>query len=162
MRPDRIVVGEVRGDKALDMLQAMNTGLDGSLTTVHANSPSDALARLETLVLMAGMDLSLKVVRQQIASAVDLIVQQTRLKDGSRKVTAITEVAGMESNTVVLTDVFKFEQTSVTTEGKVLGDLKLTGVRPLFSQRLEAAGFKLGTEIFGANMSAMLGRGNRR
>jgi len=162
MRPDRIVVGEVRGDKALDMLQAMNTGLDGSLTTVHANSPSDALARLETLVLMAGMDLSLKVVRQQIASAVDLIVQQTLLKDGSRKVTAITEVAGMEDDTVVLTDVFKFEQTSVTTEGKVLGDLKPTGIRPLFSQRLEAAGFKLGAEIFGANMADMLGRGHRR
>jgi pilus assembly protein CpaF len=162
MRPDRIVVGEVRGGEALDMLQAMNTGHDGSLTTVHANSPRDALARLETLVLMAGMDLPLKVVRQQIASAVDLIVQQTRLKDGSRKVTAITEVAGMEGDTVVLTDVFKFEQTGVTTEGKVLGDLKPTGIRPLFSQRLEAAGFKLGADVFGANIADMLGRGQRR
>jgi len=111
MRPDRIVVGECRGGEALDMLQAMNTGHDGSLTTIHANSPRDALARLETLVLMAGMDLPLKVVRQQTASAVDLIVQQTRLKDGTRKVTSITEVAGMEGDTVVLTDVFKFEQT---------------------------------------------------
>jgi len=162
MRPDRIVVGEVRGGEALDMLQAMNTGHDGSLTTVHANSPRDALARLETLVLMAGMDLPLKVVRQQIASAVDVIVQQTRLKDGSRKVTAITEVAGMEGDTVVLTDVFKFDQTGVTTEGKVLGELKPTGIRPLFSQRLEAAGVKLGADIFGANIAEMLGRGQRR
>lgn len=162
MRPDRIVVGEVRGGEALDMLQAMNTGHDGSLTTLHANSPRDALARLETLVLMAGMDLPLKVVRQQIASAVDLIVQQTRLKDGTRKVTAITEVAGMEGDTVVLTDIFKFEQTGVTTEGKVLGDLKPTGIRPLFSPRLEAAGFKLSAEVFGVNVAEMLGRGQRR
>ena len=162
MRPDRIVVGEVRGGEALDMLQAMNTGHDGSLTTLHANSPRDALARLETLVLMAGMDLPLKVVRQQIASAVDLIVQQTRLKDGTRKVTAITEVAGMEGDTVVLTDIFKFEQTGVTTDGKVLGDLKPTGIRPLFSPRLEAAGFKLSADVFGVNVAEMLGRGQRR
>jgi len=162
MRPDRIVVGEVRGGEALDMLQAMNTGHDGSLTTVHSNSPRDAIARLETLVLMAGMDLPLKVVRQQIASAVDLIVQQTRLKDGTRKVTAVTEIAGMEGDTVVLTDVFKFEQTGVTTDGKVQGELKPTGIRPLFSPRLEAAGFKLGADVFGANLSEMLGRGSRR
>jgi len=161
MRPDRIVVGEVRGGEALDMLQAMNTGHDGSLTTVHANSPRDALARLETLVLMAGMDIPLKVVRQQIASAVDLIVQQSRLSDGSRKVTSVTEVAGMEGDTVVLTDVFKFEQTGVSTEGKVQGELKPTGIRPLFSPRLEAAGYKLGAEVFGANVSEMLGRGQR-
>jgi pilus assembly protein CpaF len=162
MRPDRIVVGEVRGGEALDMLQAMNTGHDGSLTTVHSNSPRDAIARLETLVLMAGMDLPLKVVRQQIASAVDLIVQQSRLTDGSRKVTAVTEIAGMEGDTVVLTDIFKFEQTGVTTDGKVQGDLKPTGIRPLFSPRLEAAGFKLGADVFGANLSEMLGRGSRR
>jgi pilus assembly protein CpaF len=162
MRPDRIVVGEVRGGEALDMLQAMNTGHDGSLTTVHANSPRDALARLETLVLMAGMDMPLKVVRQQIASAVDLIVQQTRLQDGSRKVTAITEVAGMEGETVVLTDVFKFEQTGVTADGKVQGVLKPTGIRPLFSPRLESAGYKLGADVFGANVAEMLGRGQRR
>ncbi len=162
MRPDRIVVGEVRGGEALDMLQAMNTGHDGSLTTVHANAPRDALARLETLILMAGMDMPLKVVRQQIASAVDLIVQQSRLPDGSRKVTAITEVAGMEGETVVLTDIFKFEQTGVTTEGKVLGNLKPSGIRPLFSPRLENAGFKLGAEVFGANVAEMLGRGQRR
>jgi pilus assembly protein CpaF len=162
MRPDRIVVGEVRGGEALDMLQAMNTGHDGSLTTLHSNSPRDAIARLETLVLMSGMDLPLKVVRQQIASAVDLIVQQTRLKDGTRKVTAITEVAGMEGDIVVLTDVFKFEQTGVTTEGKVMGDLKPTGIRPLFSPRLEAAGFKLGAEVFGANIAEMLSKGQKR
>jgi pilus assembly protein CpaF len=162
MRPDRIVVGECRGGEALDMLQAMNTGHDGSLTTVHANSPRDAIARLETLVLMAGMDMPLKVVRQQIASAVDLIVQQSRLSDGSRKVTAVTEVAGMEGDTVVLTDVFKFEQTGTSNDGKVMGDLKPTGIRPLFSSRLEAAGLKLGAEVFGANISEMLGRGSRR
>jgi len=162
MRPDRIVVGECRGGEALDMLQAMNTGHDGSLTTIHANSPRDALARLETLVLMAGMDLPLKVVRQQTASAVDLIVQQTRLKDGTRKVTSITEVAGMEGDTVVLTDVFKFEQTGVTPDGKVLGELKPTGIRPLFTPRLEAAGFKLGADVFGASAANILGRGQRR
>lgn len=148
MRPDRIVVGEVRGGEALDMLQAMNTGHDGSLTTVHANSPRDAISRLETLVLMAGMELPLKVVRQQISSAIDLIIQQTRLKDGKRKVTAITEVAGMEGDVVVLTDIFKFSQTGVTEDGKVLGDLKPTGIRPVFTPRLEAAGYKLGAEIF--------------
>ena len=148
MRPDRIVVGEVRGGEALDMLQAMNTGHDGSLTTVHANNPRDAISRLETLVLMAGMDLPLKVVRQQISSAIDLIIQQTRLKDGKRKVTAITEVAGMEGDVVVLTDIFKFSQTGVTEDGKVLGELKPTGIRPIFTPRLETAGYKLGAEIF--------------
>jgi len=148
MRPDRIVVGEVRGGEALDMLQAMNTGHDGSLTTLHANTPRDALSRLETMVLMAGMDLPLKVVRQQISSAVDLIIQQTRLKDGSRKVTAITEVVGMEGDTVVMTDIFKFEQTGVGQNGKILGELRATGIRPIFGPKLEAAGFKLGAEIF--------------
>jgi len=148
MRPDRIVVGECRGGETLDMLQAMNTGHDGSLTTLHANSPRDALSRMETMVMMAGMDLPLKVVRQQISSAIDLIIQQTRLKDGSRKVTAITEVAGMEGETIVLTDVFKFEQTGTDSEGKIIGDLKATGIRPIFGPKLEAAGFKLGAEIF--------------
>src|SRR5690606_18204290 len=143
MRPDRIVVGECRGGEALDMLQAMNTGHDGSLTTLHANSPRDAISRMETMVLMAGMDLPLKVVRQQISSAVDLIIQQTRLKDGSRKVTAITEVVGMEGDVVVLTDIFKFEQTGIGENNKILGELKPTGIRPLFSPRLEASGFKL-------------------
>jgi pilus assembly protein CpaF len=148
MRPDRIVVGECRGGETLDMLQAMNTGHDGSLTTLHANSPRDAISRMETMVLMAGMDLPLKVVRQQISSAVDLIIQQTRLKDGSRKVTAITEVVGMEGDIVVLTDIFKFEQTGLGQNGKILGELKATGIRPIFNPRLEAAGFKLGAEVF--------------
>ena len=148
MRPDRIVVGECRGGEALDMLQAMNTGHDGSLTTLHANSPRDALSRLETMVLMAGMDFPLKVVRQQISSAVDLIIQQTRLKDGSRKVTAITEVVGMEGDVVVLTDIFRFEQTGIGQNGKILGELKPTGIRPIFTPRLEAAGFKLSGEVF--------------
>ena len=148
MRPDRIVVGECRGGETLDMLQAMNTGHDGSLTTLHSNSPRDAISRMETMVLMAGMDLPLKVVRQQISSAVDLIIQQTRLKDGSRKVTAITEVVGMEGDIVVLTDIFKFEQTGLGQEGKILGELRATGIRPIFTPRLDAAGFKLGGEVF--------------
>ncbi len=152
MRPDRIVVGEVRGGEALDMLQAMNTGHDGSLTTVHSNSARDALSRLETLVLMAGMDLPLKVVRQQISSAVDLIVQQTRLKDGQRMVTAVTEVAGMEGDIIVLTDIFKFSQSNVTEDGKIHGELRATGIRPNFTPRLEAAGFKLGAEVFATGL----------
>jgi pilus assembly protein CpaF len=126
----------------------MNTGHDGSLTTVHANTPRDAISRIETLVLMAGMDLPLKVVRQQVSSAVDLIVQQTRLKDGQRKVTAVTEVAGMEGDIIVLSDIFKFVQTGVTTDGKVLGEVGATGIRPNFTPRLEAAGFKLGADVF--------------
>ena len=162
MRPDRIVVGEVRGGEALDMLQAMNTGHDGSLTTLHANTPRDALSRLETMCLMSGMDMPLSVIRQQIASAVDLIVQQTRLKDGSRKVTSITEVSGMEGNTIVMTEIFKFEQTGTDTEGKVIGDLKPTGIRPFFTPRLEQNGFKLGPEVFGANLSTMFNTGGGR
>jgi pilus assembly protein CpaF len=147
-RPDRIVVGECRGGEALDMLQAMNTGHDGSLTTLHANTPRDALSRLETMVLMAGMDLPLKVVRQQISSAVDLIIQQSRLRDGSRKVTAVTEVVGMEGDTVVLTDIFKFEQSGVGQDNKILGELKATGIRPIFGPRLDIAGVKLPAEIY--------------
>jgi len=162
MRPDRIIVGECRGGEALDMLQAMNTGHDGSLTTLHANTPRDALSRLETMVLMAGMDLPLKVIRQQVASAVDVIIQQSRLKGGSRKVTAITEVAGMEGDIIVLTDIFKFEQTGVATDGKVIGELKPTGIRPLFTPRLEAAGFKLGPEVFGANIADILASDRQR
>jgi pilus assembly protein CpaF len=148
MRPDRIVVGEVRGGEALDMLQAMNTGHDGSLTTVHSNTPRDAISRIETLVLMAGMDLPLKVVRQQVSSAVDLIIQQTRLKDGQRKVTYVTEVAGMEGDIIVLSDIFKFTQEGVTTDGKVLGEVHATGIRPNFTPRLVAAGFQLSADIF--------------
>jgi pilus assembly protein CpaF len=158
MRPDRIIVGECRGGETLDMLQAMNTGHDGSLTTLHANTPRDALSRTETMVLMAGMDMPLKVIRQQVSAAIDLIVQQTRLKDGTRKVTAITEVAGMEGETIVLTDIFRFEQTGQTPEGKVIGQLKPTGIRPMFTPRLENAGFKLPPEVFGANVGDMLRR----
>lgn len=162
MRPDRIVVGEVRGGEALDMLQAMNTGHDGSLTTLHANSPRDAISRLETMVLMAGMDLPLKVVRQQISAAVDLIVQQSRLKDGARKVTAITEVAGMEGDTIVLSDIFKFDQTSITTDGKVIGNLKPTGIRPLFYSRIQSSGLNLGPEVFGASAADILAANRQR
>jgi pilus assembly protein CpaF len=162
MRPDRIVVGECRGGETLDMLQAMNTGHDGSLTTLHSNSPRDALARMETMALMSGLDLPLRVIREQIAAAIDLIVQQTRMKDGSRKVTYITEVAGMEGDTVVLTDIFKYEQTGIDANGAVLGELKPTGIRPLFIGRLEAAGFRLGPEVFGANINEMLNKDRNR
>jgi pilus assembly protein CpaF len=162
MRPDRIVVGEVRGGEALDMLQAMNTGHDGSLTTLHSNSPRDALSRLETLTLMSGVDLPIKVIREQIASAVDLIVQLSRLTDGSRKVTHISEVSGMEGDTIVLSDIFKFEQSGVSPEGIVLGELKPTGIRPLFTPRLERAGFHLKPEVFGANIADMLSANRRR
>ena len=148
MRPDRIVVGECRGGEALDMLQAMNTGHDGSLTTLHANSPRDAIARLETLTLMSGMDLPIRTIREQIASAVDVVVQQSRLTDGSRKITYITEVAGMEGDTVVMTDIFKFVQTGVGQNGKVQGELRPTGIRPMFMPRLERSGFALGAKIF--------------
>lgn len=148
MRPDRIIVGECRGGEALDMLQAMNTGHDGSLTTLHANSPRDALMRLETMVLMAGMELPLKVIRQQVASAVDLVVHQSRLKNGPRKITAISEVAGMEGDTIVMSDIFRFEQTGVSPEGAVIGYFRPTGIRPMFSPRLEAVGYRLSAEMF--------------
>jgi pilus assembly protein CpaF len=156
MRPDRIVVGEVRGGETLDMLQAMNTGHDGSLTTLHANSCRDALSRMETMTLMAGLDLPIKVVREQISSAIDLIIQIARLKDGTRKVIAITEVAGMEGDMVVLSDIFKFEQIGIGANQQILGELKPTGIRPLFSTRMEVAGYKLGPEVYGANLSEML------
>jgi len=159
MRPERIVVGEVRGGEALDMLQAMNTGHDGSLTTLHANNPRDAISRLETMTLMAGLDLPIRVVREQIASAIDLIVQQTRLKDGARKVTQITEVSGLEGETIVMSDIFKFDQTGASAEGTIIGDLKPTGIRPLFANRLEVAGFKLKPEVFGANVAEILNAG---
>ena len=147
MRPERIVVGECRGGEALDMLQAMNTGHDGSLTTIHANSPRDTLSRLETLVLMAGMDLPLSVVRQQIVSAVDLIVQQARLRDGSRKITNITEIAGMEGDTVVMQDIFKFEEQGEQ-DGKVLGEFLPGGMRPNCEARLKIHGFNLPATMF--------------
>lgn len=166
MRANRVVVGECRGGETLDMLQAMNTGHDGSLTTLHANSPRDAISRMETMALMSGLEMPLKVIREQIASAIDLIVQRSRLRDGARKITAITEVVGMEGDTVVLTDIFIFEHTGVDADGKVLGELKPTGIRPLFSSRLEASGYKLSPEVFKTNLSDVLSsnveRGRRR
>jgi pilus assembly protein CpaF len=148
MRPDRVIVGECRGGEALDMLQAMNTGHDGSLTTGHANTPRDMLARLETMVLMAGMDLPVRAIREQISSAVDVIVQQSRMRDGTRKVIAITEVQGMEGEKVVLQDIFLFEQESYE-NGKVVGQIKPTGVRPKFMPKIEDSGIQLPATIFG-------------
>ena len=149
MRPDRIVVGECRSAEALDMLQAMNTGHDGSMSTGHANTPRDMLSRLETMVLMAGMDLPLRAIREQISSAVDLIVHQNRLKDGTRKIVNITEVQGMEGDVIVMQDVFVFEQTGVE-DGKILGRLRPTGIRPQFVERFETAGIHLPPNIFGS------------
>lgn len=148
MRPERIIVGEVRSGEALDMLQAMNTGHDGSLTTLHANTPRDALSRLETMCLMSGMDLPIKVIREQVASAIDLIVQQARLRDGSRKVTYITEVQGMEGDTIVLQDIFRFREMGDDAEGKVKGQLQPTGLLPKFISRLEDHGQKIDRTLF--------------
>jgi pilus assembly protein CpaF len=151
MRPDRIVVGECRGGESLDMLQAMNTGHDGSLSTVHANSPRDGIARLETLVLMAGMDLPLRAIREQIASAVDVVVQLTRLRDGTRRVTHVTEVQGMEGETVTLQDAFLFDYSAgVDASGKFLGKPVPTGVRPRFTDRFQELGISLSPRVFGA------------
>lgn len=151
MRPDRIVVGEVRGGESLDMLQAMNTGHDGSISTVHANSPRDAVARLETLVLMAGMDLPLRAIREQIASAVNLIVHISRLRDGSRRVTHITEVQGMEGDIVTLQDAFVFDYSAgIDANGRFLGKPIPTGVRPRFTDRFEELGIKISPAVFGA------------
>lgn len=152
MRPDRIVVGECRSGEALDMLQAMNTGHDGSLTTVHANSPRDTLARLETLVLMAGFDLPIRAIREQMASAIDIIVQLTRLRDGTRRVTHITEVQGMEGDIITLQDVFLFDfGAGVDEHGRFRGELRATGVRPKFAEKLADQGILLGAEVFNPN-----------
>jgi len=149
MRPDRLVVGECRSGEALDMLQAMNTGHDGSITTIHSNGPRDTLARLETLVLMAGFDLPVRAIREQIASAVDLIVHLTRLKDGTRRITHITEVQGMEGDIITLQDIFLFDYSmGVDESGKFRGHLKATGVRPKFAEKLQDHGIKLGAEVF--------------
>ncbi len=148
MRPDRIVVGEVRGGEALDMLQAMNTGHDGSLTTAHANSPRDMLARMETMVLMAGMDLPHRAIREQMASAIDLIVHQDRMRDGTRKVTSISEIQGMEGDIITMSEIFRFEQTGIE-NGKVIGRLRPTGLRPKFMYRIQEAGIMLPPSIFG-------------
>jgi pilus assembly protein CpaF len=149
MRPDRIIVGECRSAEALDMLQAMNTGHDGSMSTGHANTPRDMLSRLETMVLMSGMELPLKAIREQIASAVDLIVHQNRLKDGSRRITNITEVQGLEGDVIVMQDIFVFEQTGFE-DGKIIGKLRPTGIRPKFVEKFEVSGIHLPPNVFGS------------
>jgi len=143
MRPDRIVIGEVRGGESIDMLQAMNTGHDGSLTTVHANTPRDALARLETMIQMTGMRLSDRAMRQQIASAIHLVLQVARLQDGSRRVTSISEITGMEGETITMQEIFMYERSGLDKDGKVVGRFKATGIRPRFADKLKAAGFQL-------------------
>jgi pilus assembly protein CpaF len=148
MRPERIIVGECRGGETLDMLQAMNTGHDGSMTTAHANSPRDAISRIETMCLMAGMDLPIRAIREQISSAVDLICQQERMRDGTRKVTFITEISGMEGDVITMTDIFSFEQSGVE-NGQIVGRLRPTGLRPKFMDKIEAAGIHLPPSIFG-------------
>jgi pilus assembly protein CpaF len=152
MRPDRIIVGECRSGEALDMLQAMNTGHEGSMTTAHANSPRDALSRLEVMCLMAGMDLPIRAIREQVASAIDLVVQQSRLRDGSRKITSITEIQGMEGDIITMSDIFAFEQTGVEA-GKVIGRIRPTGIRPKFIDRIETAGVHLPPSVFGIGVS---------
>jgi pilus assembly protein CpaF len=148
MRPDRIVVGEVRGEEAVDMLQAMNTGHDGSLTTIHANTPRDALYRLDTMVAMASLNLPDKAIRQQVASAINLVVQVSRMADGSRKVTSISEITGMEGDVITMQDIFVFERTGINDKGKVTGRFRATGIRPKASERLAASGIKLPMELF--------------
>jgi pilus assembly protein CpaF len=148
MRPDRIIVGEVRGEEALDMLQAMNTGHDGSLTTIHANSPRDALYRLDTMVAMANLNIPDRAIRQQVASAIELIVQIARMSDGTRKVTAITEITGMEREVITMQDIFVFEKVGVTEDGKIRGRFRATGIRPKCAERLVASGITLPAEMF--------------
>ena len=148
MRPDRIIVGEIRDEAAVDMLQAMNTGHDGSMTTAHSNGPRDTIARMETMALMAGMDLPIRAIREQISSAIDLVVHQERMRDGSRKIVNITEISGMEGDVITMTDVFVFEQSGYE-NGKVVGRLRPTGLRPKFIDKIEAAGIHLPASIFG-------------
>ena len=153
MRPDRIIVGEYRGGEALDMLQAMNTGHDGSLTTVHANSPRDVISRLETMVLMSGMDLPSRAIREQIASAVDMIIHESRLSDGSRKVVAITEVTGLEGNQIVMQDIFRFEQRGVAANGKIIGDFRPTGAMPTWYDQLAGRGISCDARMFNPDLN---------
>ncbi len=148
MRPDRIVVGEVRGEEALDMLQAMNTGHDGSLTTVHANTPRDALSRIETMIAMGATNLPERAMRQQISSAIQIVIQQTRLSDGTRKVTSISEITGMEGDVITMQEIFLFEKVGVTQDGKVIGRFRATGVRPKCCERLRASGIHLPADMF--------------
>ncbi|MDZ4767815.1 MAG: CpaF family protein [Chloroflexota bacterium] len=152
MRPDRIIVGECRSGEALDMLQAMNTGHDGSMTSAHSNSPRDTLARLEVMCLMAGMDLPVRAIREQVASAIDLIVHQERMRDGSRKIVKITEVQGMEGDMITMSDIFEFEQIGVEA-GRIVGRIRPTGIRPKFTDRIEAAGIYLPPSVFGLGKS---------
>jgi pilus assembly protein CpaF len=158
MRPDRIIVGEVRGPEALDMLQAMNTGHDGSLSTVHSNSTRDALSRIETMVLMAGYDLPMRAIRGQISSALDLIVHLERLEDGTRRVTAVTEVQRMESEVITLQDIFQFKVQSVTPDRVVIGSLEATGLRPAFLHKFEKRGVDLPMSLFSAQQAPMAPR----
>lgn len=153
MRPDRIVVGECRGPEALYMLQAMNTGHDGSITTIHSNSPRDTLARIETMVMMAGMPLTMRAIRQQIASAVDMIIHISRMRDGTRKIVAISEILGMEGETIVMQDIFVFKQEGFAEDGKVLGRLEPTGIRPNLITKIETAGMSLPPEVFGLRLN---------
>jgi pilus assembly protein CpaF len=148
MRPDRIIVGEIRDEAALDMLQAMNTGHDGSMTTLHSNSPRDTLSRLETMVMMAGMDLPVRAIREQVSSAIDVVVHQERLRDGTRKVVNICEVSGMEGDVITMTDIYQFEQAGYE-NGKVIGRLRPTGLRPRFYEKIEAAGIHLPPSLWG-------------
>jgi pilus assembly protein CpaF len=148
MRPDRILVGEVRGAEAFDMLQAMNTGHEGSLSTVHANSPRDCLARVENMILMAGLDLPIRAIREQLASAIDMVVQISRLTDGSRRITHISEISGMEGQIVTMQDLFRFEQQGIDAEGRVVGHFRSTGIRPQFADRFEVAGITLPADIY--------------
>jgi pilus assembly protein CpaF len=148
MRPDRIVIGEVRGGEAIDMLQAMNTGHDGSLTTIHANTTRDALARLETMIQMTGMRMSERAMRQQVASAIDLVLQVARLSDGTRRVTSISEITGMEGDTITMQEVFQFERTGITPQGEVIGRFRPTGIRPRFAERLKSCGMQLPRVFF--------------
>jgi pilus assembly protein CpaF len=156
MRPDRIIMGEVRGNEVLDLLEAMNTGHDGSMTTIQANNPRQALSRFESMALLGNNEVSPQVVREQIASSVDLIIHQTRMQDGTRKVTQITELAGMEGDTFVVTDIFKYKQHSIDADGLIVGELKSTGIRPLFTPRLEAEGFDFAQENTDAHLSEVL------
>lgn len=148
MRPERIIIGECRGGETLDMLQAMNTGHDGSMTTIHANTPRDAIARLETLVMMSGFELPVKAIRQQVSGAVDILIQANRLQGGPRRITAITEIVGMEQDTIVMQDIYKYTQQGIDDEGKAFGHFECTGVRPSFMDRLEAAGVRLPASAF--------------
>ena len=153
MRPDRIVVGEVRGEEALDMLQAMNTGHDGSLTTVHANTPRDALARIETMAMMANLNLPEKAVRRQMASAVNIVIQISRFNDGTRRVTHLSEITGMEEDIVSMQDVFLFEKRGVSADGRVVGSFTATGIRPKFAERLKASGINVPASWFEHSLS---------